>query len=172
MSTRWTQADIDRVTQRMGKTVEEKTPPKFRYYVGIDTGVQTGLAVWDKHEKKLIDVQTLMIHEAMDTVRNWIHLHAFIRVEDARQREYLAEEKNDAEYRGKLMGAGSVMRDAKIWEDYLKDMFEKWQGVHYEMVAPKNNKTKLDAAEFVKITGWKKRCSIHARDAAMLVFGF
>jgi hypothetical protein len=172
MGTRWTQSDIERVTSRIGKKMEVTTKPKFRYYVGIDCGVETGLAVWDAQEKKLIEVKTMMIHQAIDEVRHWIHLHAFIRVEDARKREYFAEEKNNSEYRGKLMGAGSVMRDSKIWEDYLTDMFENWTGVYFEMVPPKNNKTKLGASEFAKITGWKKRSSVHARDAAMLVFGF
>jgi hypothetical protein len=172
MATRWTQSDIDRVTSRISSKKEVTVKPRFKYYVGIDCGVETGLAVWHAEEKKLIEVKTLMIHQAMDVVRNWIHLHAFIRVEDARKREYLPEEKNNSEYRGKLMGAGSVMRDSKIWEDYLTDMFENWQGVYFEMVPPKNNRTKLDALEFQRTTGWKKRCSVHARDAAMLVYGF
>jgi hypothetical protein len=172
MSTRWTQNDIDRITSRIGGKMEVAIKPKFKFYVGIDCGVETGLAVWNAEEKKLIEVKTLMIHQAIEVVKNWIHLHAFIRVEDARKREYLPKEKNDSEYRGKLMGAGSVMRDSKIWEEFLTDMFNQWQGVHFEMVAPKSNKTKLGAEEFQKITGWKKRCSVHARDAAMLVYGF
>lgn len=137
---------------------------KFRYYLGIDTGTNTGVAIWDTQAKNFITLETCRIHVAMkivediyDLVENEIH----VRVEDARLRRWY----NNSD-REKLQGAGSIKRDAVIWEDFLKDL-----GVSFEMVAPKNNITKLDMDRFGKLTGWNERCSGHARDAAFLVFG-
>jgi hypothetical protein len=135
---------------------------KYRFIIGIDTGVNTGFAVWDRQEKKLLEVCCIEIHRAMLSVNYRREDGILVRVEDARQRTWFGEKSNE-----KLQGAGSVKRDCKIWEDFLKDL-----GVDFEMVAPKNNKTKLDAKKFKMITGWKEPTNEHSRDAAMLVFGF
>lgn len=135
---------------------------KYRFIIGIDTGVNTGFAVWDRQEKKLLEVCCIEIHRAMLSVNYRREDGILVRVEDARQRTWFGKNSNE-----KLQGAGSVKRDCKIWEDFLNDL-----GVDFEMVAPKNNKTKLDAKKFKMITGWKETTNEHSRDAAMLVFGF
>ena len=86
--------------------------------------------------------------------------------EDARQRKWLPKDTSSSEYRGHLMGAGSVKRDSVIWQDALTD----W-GIPFEMVPPRAGATKWDADTFARITGYKGRTSNHARDAALLVFG-
>lgn len=45
-------------------------------------------------------------------------------------------------------------------------------GIPFELVAPKNNKTKVSADYFKKLTGWEGRTNEHERDCAMLVFGY
>lgn len=136
---------------------------KYFYIIGIDTGVNTGIAIWDRQTKKFYDLKTVPIHKAMEIVKDLsCKQKCFIRVEDARQRTWFGKSGNE-----KLQGAGSVKRDAKVWEDFLKDL-----GVDFEMVAPKNNKTKLDSRKFTLITGWKEKTNEHGRDAAMLCFGF
>lgn len=106
----------------------------------------------------------------MEIVKAW-HLtypgRAMVRVEDARQRTWVPWQKNEKYERGKREGAGSVKRDAKIWEDFLKDL-----GIPFEMVAPKKNKTKVSDAYLQQLTGYAGKTSQHARDAAMLVIGF
>lgn len=141
-------------------------------YVGIDTGVSTGFAIWDKSQKALTEVKTLKIHQAMDRIREltavYLKKEICVRVEDPRQRTWFGTERMTRdEERKKLQGVGSVKRDATIWEEFLTDL-----GVEFEMVAPKRNRTKLDQETFVAYTKWKKRTSEHARDAAMLVYGF
>jgi hypothetical protein len=133
---------------------------KYRYYIGIDTGVNTGLAIWDRHEKKFIQVKSMAIHLAMATASVWLKEDSFFRVEDARKRKWFGNAG-----RGKLQGAGSIKRDGKMWEDFLTDI-----KANFEMVAPKDNKTKVRADFFRKITGWKETTNEHSRDAAMLVF--
>jgi hypothetical protein len=135
---------------------------KHRYIIGIDTGVNTGFAIWDRTEKKFLEISSTHIHRAMNSINVWKGNEIMVRVEDARKRTWFG--KNSGE---KLQGAGSVKRDCKIWEDFLTDL-----NVDFEMVAPKNNRTKLDAKKFKMITGWEKTTNEHSRDAAMLCYGF
>lgn len=131
--------------------------------VGIDTGVNTGFAVAVSGSLK--SVQTLKIHQAMDEIRKLAdEIRASggrVRLEDARKRKWIPNQRG----REALQGVGSVKRDAAIWEDFLSDL-----GVPFELVAPKDNKTKLSAVQFKRTTGWAARTSEHGRDAAMLVF--
>lgn len=133
---------------------------KYRFIIGIDTGVNTGFAVWDRQERKFKEVCSTHIHRAMLSVNYRKEDGILVRVEDARQRKWFGNSGKE-----QLQGAGSVKRDAKIWEDFLKDL-----NVDFEMVAPKNNKTKLDAKKFKMITGWNEPTNEHSRDAAMLCF--
>ncbi len=132
-------------------------------YIGIDTGVSTGFSVWNPETRKFNDICTCKIHQAMKKIEMLSQTYKLhIRVEDARQRKWYGNSGRE-----KLQGAGSVKRDSKIWEDFLKD-----NHYDFEMVAPARNKTKLTPELFAKITGYTKRTSEHGRDAAMLVFGY
>lgn len=133
---------------------------KHRYVIGIDSGVNTGFAIWDRQEQKLIECYSVMIHQAFEFILKY-RPECFVRVEDARLRKYITGGRE------KLQGAGSIKRDAKIWQDFLTD-----KNIPFEMVAPKNNRTKIDDIKFKRITGFKGRTNQHARDAAMLVYGF
>ena len=144
------------------------------YYIGIDTGVHTGIAIWDNRKRYLLQVDATSIHKAMEIVKEHKELaekestRLIVRVEDPRQRTWFGTEKmSREEERKRLQGVGSVKRDAGIWDDYLSDL-----GVEYEMVAPKRNATKLTQERFKAITGWQKRTNEHSRDAAMLIYGF
>lgn len=140
-----------------------KSQSKYRYYIGIDTGTNTGYSLWDAKERRFLVIEALPIHTAMLNIyhmeREYL-AQTFIRVEDARKRRWFGNSGRE-----QLQGAGSIKRDAVIWEDFLTSI-----GANFEMVAPKNNKTKLTASLFEKLTGWDKRTNEHSRDSAMLVF--
>ena len=141
---------------------------KYDYYIGIDTGVTTGYAEWHKPSRTLLRLEAMMIHRAMERVKHLkdTGIDLFVRLEDARLRKWIPQMESDSRERGRREGAGSVKRDASIWEDFLVDL-----GVPFELVAPKNNKTKVTHDYFVRLTRWTKPTNEHARDAAMLVFG-
>ena len=137
--------------------------------IGIDPGTQTGLAIAENG--RLRELHTVPIHRAMKIVDEWqtrAHEVGFafvVYVEDARKRRWYGN--NEAAVKRKLQGVGSVKRDCAIWEAFLEDI-----GATKVMVAPMQNKTKMEGHAFCKLTGWnKKQTSVHARDAAMLVFG-
>jgi hypothetical protein len=144
-------------------------PQKYEWYIGIDTGMNTGWAIWNAKDKKFLELRTTGIHLAMQWAGTWATMRneagdisTFFRVEDSRQATF--GRQGDAH---KLRGAGSVMRDGKIWEDYLTSL-----GARFEMVRPNPKLTKLSPEIFAKTTGWTEKCSSHARDAAMLVYDY
>ena len=136
-------------------------------YIGIDCGTSTGLAIWDSSEKRITSVQTLSLYKAFETV-SLIAENEPVKVifEDARKRRWIPQERSNSEYRGHLMGAGSVKRDSTAWEEFCKG-----KKIPYDAVAPRKGLTKWDKDTFAQVTGYKERTSHHGRDAALLVFG-
>lgn len=132
--------------------------------IGIDTGTNTGIAIWDTSSKHFLEVKCLKIHEAFNLIEDYIKglgkQNIEVYFEDARLRTWFGNSSRE-----KLQGAGSVKRDCSIWEDYLES-----KRIKYYPIAPKNNITKLNADTFKKITGYNGKTNEHSRDAAMLVF--
>ena len=140
-----------------------------RYIIGIDPGVNTGFAVWDRQELRFLRVETLTIVDALMAALDYrgnAGDDPVVIFEDARLRKWLPRERNLSEYRGKLMGAGSVKRDCEIWETFCIR-----EGITYKALPPRKGLTKWDAEQFNKMTGWTGRTSNHARDVALLVWG-
>lgn len=159
---------------------------EFDLHIGIDTGVNTGIAVWDKRRKMFIYLNTVDIDTAKDKVLFYLSQgwRICVRIEDARRRHigetkkqmYLRHAKGDMRTTGeisamKAQGVGSVKRDAVIWEKFLIK-----NSIDYILVAPRQNMTKVSPEYFqtltkidsVKLLGKGK--AEHVRDAAMLVF--
>lgn len=131
-------------------------------WVGIDTGTHTGLAVWDG--RAFTKLETLPIHRALEMVARLQEEHGAqlaVVFEDARKRRWYGRAGRE-----KLQGAGSIKRDAAIWQAFCEE-----RGINFVMVPPRPGLTKWSADYFARVTGWKGRCSEHARDAALLVFG-
>lgn len=134
----------------------------MRYFIGIDVGTHTGVAVWDKCQKRFVEILTTTILQAMEIVKKYEKTDSLqVRLEDARKRKWFGDSGRE-----RLQGAGSIKRDCVIWEEFLNE-----RKIPYMLVAPKNNSTKLSAESFKKITGYSGRTNEHTRDAAMLVFG-
>lgn len=140
---------------------------KYRYFVGIDCGVNTGIAIWNSVLQKFERVESVKIHVAMKVVSDLFNSGGantlFVRVEDARQRKWFGAHRPGPEV---LQGVGSVKRDAGIWEDFLTDL-----GADFAMIHPIKGATKIKAEQFKKMCKWEKATNEHARDAACLVLG-
>lgn len=135
-------------------------------WIGIDPGEHTGIAVWDSDEHAFIDITTCKLHEAFTIVHTWaVSRPLKVVFEDARLRKWFKQETSTSEYRGKLMGAGAAKRDSAIWEEFLTDY-----GIPFEARKPQPGGTKWNKEYWERVTGWTKRTSEHARDAALLVF--
>lgn len=143
------------------------------YLIGIDPGVTTGLCIYYKPKKRICQLRSgtllqmlLMLKESIwwDRINND---QIFIRMEDARLRKWIPRQKTETAERGRREGAGYVKAHCAIWEDWCKIV-----GVPYELVPPKNNKTKVTADYFRRLTGWTEQTNEHERDAGMLVVGY
>lgn len=133
-------------------------------YIGIDPGTHTGIAVWSHKEQRFFMLGTKTMYEATEDIINLVNKHGrdniFVRFEDARKRNWFGNSGRE-----QLQGAGSIKRDCSLWEEFLTS-----KGIPFVPVSPKSNRTKMKPEAFAKYTGWAKRTSEHARDAAMLVF--
>ena len=133
------------------------------FYIGIDPGTHTGMAVWDSKEGKFLSLETLPIHRAMVEVMNLrIGREILVVFEDARQRKWFGKGDTNA----KKQGAGSVKRDCSIWEEFCKDY-----GIPFRAIPPVKGATKITPEYFKLISHYQGRTSEHSRDAAMLVIG-
>ncbi len=135
-----------------------------KYLIGIDPGVTTGMAIYCRETKSYETITSSTITVAMETLLRFCTEHkgnVRVRLEDSRLRKWFANAGRE-----KLQGAGSIKRDCQILEEFLTH-----HAIPFELVAPKNNRTKLDAATFRKYTGWQGKTNEHQRDAGMLVAG-
>ena len=128
--------------------------------IGIDPGVCTGMAIG--RDGRLESIVTGLACE----IEMQVKFHAdmedvFVYFEDARMRQWFGKSGRE-----KLQGAGSVKRDCQRWQEWLE-----MNNIPHCKVAPKDNKTKLNADQFSRITKWEGRTNEHGRDAAMLIFG-
>jgi hypothetical protein len=135
-----------------------------KLFVGIDPGVNTGLAVWDKEGKKL-DLKTVKLHQGFDIVRSLKANIKSVVIENPNLWNYFTDSKAA---RARLQGAGSVKRDFKAWQDFLAD-----EGIPFHAVRPDKRRNALatNKDHFQRITGYTGKSSEHARVAAMLIVG-
>lgn len=138
-------------------------------FIGIDPGTETGIGYKIPEGN---GVKSLKIHNAMVFVNylvaNYPDRPVFIRVEDARKRK-----KFGANSTFKQQGAGSIKRDCKIWEDFLKDLQKQYPGrVEVQFLHPIKGGTKMPSGVFRRTTGITGRTNNHERDAYMLIHDF
>jgi hypothetical protein len=136
-----------------------------KIFIGIDPGVNTGLAMYTPAEKKL-ELFTVKIHEGFDTVAKLAPFFDIeVVIEDPNQWTHF---QNSKDAKAKLQGAGSVKRDFSAWRDFLND----WK-IPLRAVRPDKTRNLYakQVGMFAKITGYTKRSSEHARVAGLLVWG-
>lgn len=135
----------------------------IKIIVGIDPGVKTGIAVWNVSEQAFESIETVGIVTAMRRVisLNTSDRAVEIYFEDARLRTWFGNSGVE-----QLQGAGSIKRDCSVWQEFCE-----YYNIPFTATKPTRGQTKWGAQYFKKMTGWAKRTSEHARDAAVLVFG-
>jgi hypothetical protein len=135
---------------------------KQRYHIGIDPGVNTGIAIWDSQNKEFTLLKSFSILKAIEAIE--IHLifqEANFYIENPNKRKWFGNSGKE-----KLQGAGSIKRDYSIWVELFTE-----NNIEFIELEPKHIITKLDSYAFKKITGIKTKTNQHVRDAAMMVYG-
>lgn len=142
--------------------------------IGIDPGVHTGIAIKEIKTNKYILIST-NLHKAFDMIKDYINNKSFeitqIVIEDARLWKYHKNiDQNGQKSRSKLQGAGSVKRDCKAWEQFIRDYK---LGKITVFVRPDKKRNAFASKDKIKyfeeITGYKGKSSEHSRVAALLV---
>lgn len=156
------------------------------YYIGIDPGLNTGLAVWSTINKKFILLKTSDFWGAIDLIKDFRskidNNELFIRIEAPQLISTIFDNRiNGKKQAQKLKIAQNVGQNKK--ESLLLEQYCIKKELNFNMVRPTartSAKTILSmrpkhetAAQcFNRITGWCGRSSEHSRDAGMLVYGF
>lgn len=130
--------------------------------IGIDTGTKTGIAISVGGSLQRVDCMT--ITKAMQLVSEYPAATTKLYIEDARK--WIGFNGKTKSTDARLQGAGSVKRDASIWEDWCKE-----NGYEAVFIKPMGKGLKKSAEDFKRITKWQGRTNEHSRDAAMIVFG-
>lgn len=139
----------------------------IKILIGIDPGVNTGVAYSAGGKLALTSGCITKMQYLVNALKMQHGVsNIIVYIEDARKRNWIPTEKNQKQVVGRAKGAGSVWRDCAIWQEFCE-----YHDIEYELVAPKNNKTKLNSADFRRLTGWQISSNQHERDAAMLIFG-
>lgn len=148
-------------------TIKQYQMIKPTLYIGIDPGVNTGVALWYPNLKKLEVLQFKSHCQAMlflyDKLRPFDSRLIMFRIEDARK----AKPRPDLALvnAGKEQGVGYVKAYSKDWEQFCLHL-----DYGYEVLAPQN--TKVNEQYFECLTGIRTlKTQTHLRDAGMLVFG-
>jgi hypothetical protein len=139
------------------------------YWVGVDPGVNTGLAVWMPDAKAFKEIETLKIHRALLKVQQLIGLGKTLAFVVENPNTYIPFASQSAEVlAAKKQGAGSVKRDFSIWRDFVAQECPKALFIPQKL---QGSLKKTSSGFFATATGWRKKTDVHGRDAAMLVFG-
>lgn len=140
---------------------------KPRYVIGIDPGVSTGYAVWDREEKTLTNVTTLEFWGAFERAQLLKPGYVEIIIEDPTGNLPTFAKAGDgtARKREKIsQNVGSNKREAQLLIEGLRR-----RGYTVRTVTP--TKKKWDVETFRRLTGYAGQTSQHSRDAARLVWG-
>ena len=135
----------------------------YSLIIGIDPGVNTGISLYNVAQKSLFSVESMAAVEAEILVMKMAveGRAVLVRLEDARLRKWFGTAGRE-----KLQGAGSIKRDCQRWFEFLT-----YHKIPFELVPPKNNRTKMTADAFKRLTGWEGKTNEPSRDSATLIYG-
>ncbi len=141
-------------------------PKAPRYFIGLDAGVNCGVAVWNVAGERFDRLETLDFWRAFETVLTFDPSEVIIIIEDPSQNAPLFDKGvRGARKRERLaQTVGGVKRESTLLADGLAR-----KGYRVRRIRPRTRK--LGADTFRRLTKHQGRTSQHARDAGMLVYG-
>lgn len=134
--------------------------------IGLDPGVNTGMAVYEDGE--LVSLQTIEPHQIEWHLSQYQFQPLFVVFEDSRLQSHVwlpSQSKGVAANIARKVG----MVDAWC---YLIERVCEQHDIAYMRISPKAKGGKIDAELFKKVTRWDKRSNQHERDAAIVAWHF
>ena len=136
---------------------------KEKLYIGIDPGIVSGFAIWNKEGKKLEDVKSYKLHELFSIIK-WTKERASIFVYIENPNTWV-QFRNTSPSPHQQQGAGGVKQTYKHIVEFLTD-----HNIEFVPTKLQGNMKKVKADYFKTLTGYQGKTNEHGRDAALLVF--
>lgn len=147
---------------------------KKRFVFGIDPGVKTGFALWDREEKCFDWIETSTfwgVYFRITVSHVFSPLNTEIVIEVAHHAPTFAHLKAEGQNKHTLSkiarNVGQVTREAQLLVEGFR---QRGFTVIEQKPLGKAKKAADDVRDFERLTGWTKQTSQHARDAARLCF--
>ena len=145
---------------------------RIEYFIGVDAGVNTGLAIWVPAIKEL-SLHTTDFWGLWDIIESYEPvLYPFmtkVRIETPGRFMYARNKAQKLKREAELKMAtnyGGNIREAEL----IAARFSE-KGFTVDRPRPTKNHTKHNAKLFTQITGYPGQTNEHVRDAGMLVYG-
>ena len=139
-----------------------------KIFIGIDPGQSNGFAI---RAYGALQLYTLKLYELFEKIEDVLELHSVDQIQVFIENPNLwTNFKNSPDAASRLQGAGSVKGTYAHIAEYLTD-----RNIDFVGCRPDKTRNSYGAAKnievFQELTGYTKRCSEHARVAAMLIAG-
>lgn len=167
---------------------------KPRFYIGIDPGSKTGIAIWDRKKRVFTELMTKDLWDAIYYIQGVKKRlegkidHITLVVENPNknapvfmvnnEKEKIQNALNMANKKQAFTEIESVLRifsrraqNVGQNKQMATFMIEYFQNIGFNVKEVRPTQKKMKDYAFKAITGYTGRCSQHARDGALLVFG-
>jgi len=145
------------------------------FFLGIDPGVKTGIAVWNTDAQSFTTLETLSFWQAYDEILRYDPKTTVIIVEDPGRLKVYWKRAVDINKMAKIAGdVGANCEQARL---LIERLTELGYTVHSYVPTGRTKrggawkKSKEAAKHFKDITGYEGRTNEHTRDAGMMVYG-
>lgn len=138
---------------------------KYDFYIGIDPGINCGIAIWCSFDKSFDDISTLKLHKVFMMILSYPPQNIIVYIENPNTFVPFGKVSRE-EIDARRQGAGSVKQTFKHIIEFLED-----HKIDYVKTRLQGGMKKMKAENFKRQTGWDKSTDEHGRDAAMLVYG-
>jgi hypothetical protein len=130
--------------------------------VGVDPGSKTGLAVYDKTLKRILEIRTTDFWGCYKYLKDELH-------DGLIQKVIIEVPKTKSNWHKKSCditsaNIGGIFREAKLLADGI-------EGLGYEVIRV-HPPGKVDCEYVKRLTGWTGKTNEHTGDAIMLCWGF
>jgi hypothetical protein len=135
--------------------------------IGIDPGINTGVAIWNRAERIIISAYTYSFWETITFLQENINRWRFtVIIEDVTQNKPTFARKGASPFEMQRISqnVGSNKRDCQLLMEWLALK-------SIETICVKPTTEKWNHEYCVKISRYEKRISQHARDAIRLIAG-
>lgn len=139
-------------------------------YIGVDPGVNTGIASWNTKLKDFQILKTTNFWGCIDILNDFIKIkNSFgdigfkVFIEDTTKSRVVFGRNS----MGRSISVGMLIKETQLIIDFCEN-----NDINIiKKIPTKNTLTKLNAKQFKQLTGWQGRTSQHSRDAGMMVYG-